>query len=85
MSEFRALCKSSLAIPITLKIKLPTLFRRGSSNDDEIERVKKFLIENRGSIAISQALCSTHRVDISAISKKTFTEPFLEAVKGTVD
>jgi len=32
--------------------------------------VKNFLIDNRGSIAVSQALCSTHRVDISGNSKK---------------
>ena len=37
---------------------------------------------DRGSVAISQAICSTHRVDISQRSGKRFTEPFLEAIRG---
>ena len=52
-------------MPFKVSIVLPTLFRRGSSTDDEIQRIEKFLVNDRGSIAISQAICSTHRVDIS--------------------
>ena len=37
--------KPTLASPVTINIKLPTLFRRGSASDDEIERIHKFLVK----------------------------------------
>ena len=45
--------KPYLALPITVNFKLPTLFSRSSSRDDDIDRLKRFFMEEEGSIAIS--------------------------------
>ena len=74
--------RPAVAIPITLNFKLPILFSRSRTNDDEIERVKAFFDQEKGSIAISQATCSTHWVDLSWNGPKVLTQTFIEAVKG---
>ena len=63
-------------------LKLPTLFSRSRSNDDELERVKSFFEKENGSIAVSQAACSTHRIDVSPKASKIMTLSFVGAVKG---
>jgi hypothetical protein len=74
--------KPHAAVPITVNFQLPTLFSRSTSRDNEIQKVRDFLIKDHGSIAISQAVCTTHRIDIAPRSKKAFTMPFIDAVKG---
>ena len=74
--------KPYLALPITVNFKLPTLFSRSSSRDDDIDRLKRFFMEEEGAIAMSQAACFTHRVDISIKAKKVLSAPFQEALKG---
>ena len=75
--------KPSMSSPFTLTMRLPTLFSRSSSKDDEIEHVRDFFRNENGSIAVSQAKCETHRIDISSHhTKKEFTLPFLDAMKA---
>ena len=74
--------KPNLAVPVTITFKMPTLFSRSRSNDDEIDRMRTFFEDEKGSVAVSQAVCSTHRVDISPRASKTMTTSFIEAVKG---
>lgn len=72
-----------VSIPITINFKMPTLMSRSQSSDNQIQMVKDFFSKENGSIAVSQAACSTHRVDISSKSpRKTFMPSFMEAIKG---
>ena len=63
-------------------IRIPPLFTRSWSDNKDINRVKDFFVKESGSIAITDAVCLTHRVDISDLSKKQFVEPFLDSVKS---
>ena len=63
-------------------IRIPPLFTRSWSDNKDINRVKDFFVKESGSIAITEAVCLTHRVDISDLSKKQFVEPFLDSVKS---
>lgn len=72
----------AIALPLTISFKLPVLFRRGRAKDNEIDRIKSFFENEKGSIAVSQAACTTHRVDLSWKSSKSLTQSFIEAVKG---
>ena len=74
--------KPKPGVPVNINLKLPTLFSRSRSNDDQLKRVKKFFEEEKGSVAISQAACSTNRIDLSSMASKTMTLSFIEAVKG---
>lgn len=68
---------------MTVNFEMPTLFSKSRSHDNQLEKVKAFFHRENGSIAISQAVCSTHRVDVSPRApKKALTWPFIEAVKG---
>ena len=48
-----------------------------------MSELKLFFQNQNGSIAVSQAICSTHKVDlILAARKKRFTQPFLDSIVG---
>ena len=48
-----------------------------------MSELKVFFQNQNGSIAVSQAICSTHKVDlILAARKKRFTQPFLDSIVG---
>lgn len=74
--------KPNVALPVSINMVMPTLFSRSSSHNDDIDRALNFFTKERGSIAISQAICSTHRVDLQSNSASKFTQPFIEAIKG---
>ena len=61
-------------------IKLPSLFSRSWEKDGGINNVKDFFVKEKGTIAVTEALCITHKVDISDTSKKTFKKPFIDTV-----
>ena len=63
-------------------IRIPPLFTRSWSQNEDINRVKDFFVKERGAIAITEAVCLTHRVDISDLSKKQFVQPFIDSVKS---
>ena len=63
-------------------IRIPPLFTRSWSNNEDITRVKNFFVKEKGSVAITEAVCLTHKVDISDLSKKQFVEPFIDSVKS---
>ncbi len=66
-----------------MTMKLPTLFSKFSSKDKAMQNIMNFFVKENGSIAVSQAKCTTHRVDISRpYTKKLFTLPFLDALRG---
>ena len=58
--------RPAVAIPITLNFKLPILFSRSRANDNEIERVKSFFDQEKGSIAISQVFKSCNIFGINS-------------------
>ena len=67
----------------TFTIKVPTLLTRSSEGDEAVSELKVFFQNQNGSIAVSQAICSTHKVDlILAARKKRFTQPFLDSIVG---
>ena len=61
-------------------IRLPSLFSRSWESSENINNIKDFFVKENGSIAVTEALCITHKVDNSDTSKKTFTEPFIDTV-----
>ena len=66
-------------------IRLPSLFSRSWEKEEGINKIKDFFVKEKGSIAVTEALCITHKVDISDASKKTFTEPFVDTVVSLND
>ena len=56
------------------------MFSRSWEKEDNINNVKDFFVKEKGSIAVTEALCITHKVDISDTSKKTFKKPFIDTV-----
>ena len=66
---------------VTIGVQLPTLLSRSTEGNKYINELKFFFERDNGSIAISQAMCSTHRVDlVLASAKKQFTQPFLDSM-----
>ena len=49
------------------------------------EKIKDFYTKEGGSIVVTEAVCLTHKVDISDISRKTFVEPFLDAIMSLAE
>ena len=43
----------------------PTLFSRSWSDTDDVRRIMDFFVKERGSIALSEAVCLTHKIDIA--------------------
>ena len=68
---------------LNLKIELPTLLSRSNSNNRINHDIKMFLDVENGSIAISQAVCTTHHINIALSAKqKRFTKSFLDSLIG---
>ena len=44
--------------------------------------IKDFFVKERGSIAVTQAICLTHKVDVADKSRKVFVQPFIDSVKA---
>ena len=63
-------------------IRIPPLFTRSWSNNEDINQVKDFFVKEKGSVAITDAVCLTHKIDISDLSKKQFVEPFIDSVRS---
>ena len=56
--------KSSGGEGIELEASLPTLFSREEGSSKSVSKMRDFFRKEGGSIAVSEALCITHRVDI---------------------
>ena len=54
-----------LALPVTVIFQLPTFYSRSSNLDNNADLVKHFFQLDQGSISVSRASCTTHRVDIA--------------------
>lgn len=66
---------------VNVRVKLPTFFTRSSEYNTESIDLKMFLDKEEGSIAVSQAKCITHHINIAMAAKnKRFTKTFLDAV-----
>ena len=66
---------------VTIGVQLPTLLSRSTEGNKYIKELKFFFERENGSIAISQAMCSTHKVDlVLASAQKQFTEQFLDSM-----
>ena len=68
---------------VTIGVELPTILTRSSDGNRRIKELKLFFDKENGSIAVSQAICTTHKVDIVlSARKKQFTKPFLDSILG---
>ena len=56
--------KSSGGEGIDFEASLPTLFSREEGSSKSVSKMRDFFTKEGGSIAVSEALCITHRVDI---------------------
>ena len=75
----------NVVVPIqglmNVKLNLPTFLSRSSEYNTENIDLKMFLDKEKGSIAVSQAKCITHHINIALSAKnKRFTKTFLDAV-----
>jgi len=71
---------STEAIGFDASGTIPSIFSRSSGTGDDVESSLKFFTKERGSIAVSEAVCLTQRVDIHEYSKMDFTVPFQQNV-----
>ncbi|XP_023334455.1 uncharacterized protein LOC111705962 isoform X2 [Eurytemora carolleeae] len=69
------------ALGMDAQTKIPSIFSRSSGAGGDVEKTKDFFTKERGSIAVSEAICITQRVDISDRSKKAFMAPFESIVQ----
>ena len=66
---------------INVKLHLPTFLSRSNKYDKENSELKMFFDVENGSIAVSQAKCTTHHINIALSAKhKRFTKTFLDAL-----
>ena len=75
----------NVVVPIqglmNVRLNLPTFLSRSSEYNTENIDLKMFLDKEKGSIAVSQAKCITHHINIALSAKnKRFTKTFLDAV-----
>ena len=68
--------KSSGGEGIELEASLPTLFSREEGSSNSVSKMRDFFTKAGGSIAVSEALCITHRVDIR--KEKQFHQIFIK-------
>ena len=47
----------------------------------DVDHVKNFFVKEGGSIAVTEAVCLTHKIDISDRSKKVFVDTFIDAIR----
>ena len=68
---------------VTISINLPTLLTRSSEGNKYVNELRFWFEKENGSIAVSQAMCSTHKIDlVLAARRKQFTKPFLDSIVG---
>ncbi|XP_023334523.1 uncharacterized protein LOC111706009 isoform X2 [Eurytemora carolleeae] len=67
---------SSTISNMDFSTKIPSVFSRSSSTSNDVEKTRDFFTKERGSIAVSEAVCFTERVDISEKSRKIFAFTF---------
>jgi hypothetical protein len=66
---------------INIKLNLPTFLSRSNKYTKENMELKMFFDVENGSIAVSQAKCTTHHINIALSAKyKRFTKTFLDAI-----
>ena len=66
---------------INVRLNLPTFLTRSNKYTKENMEVKMFFDIENGSIAVSQAKCTTHHINIALSAKhKRFTKTFLDAL-----
>ena len=66
---------------INVKLHLPTFLTRSNKYTKENMDLKMFFDTQNGSIAVSQAKCTTHHINIALSAKhKRFTKTFLDAL-----
>ena len=49
---------------LDLEASLPTIFSREEGRSESVSKMRDFFKKEGGSVAVSEALCITHRVDI---------------------
>ena len=68
---------------VNFDIELPTILSRSRNGDATVKSLKLFFDSDNGSIAISQAMCTTHQVDLVLSSRiKRFEKTFLDSLLG---
>jgi hypothetical protein len=68
---------------VTIDVNLPTLLTRSWEGNKYVKELKFWFEKENGSIAVSQAMCSTHKIDlVLAARRKQFTKPFLDSIVG---
>ena len=66
---------------INVQLHLPTFLTRSNKYTKENTELKMFFDVENGSIAVSQAKCTTHHINIALSAKhKRFTKTFLDAL-----
>ena len=64
-----------------VRLNIPTILSRSTEYSNEDVDIKNFFDVENGSIAISQAKCTTHHINIALSAKqKRFTRTFLDAI-----
>ena len=65
-----------------LRGTIPSMFTRSWESNDEVNNIRKFFLDEQGSISVTEAICLTHRIDIADASKKKLLNGFIESVKS---
>ena len=65
--------------PVRSPVRFPSIFSRSWEESDDISKIKDFFVKERGSIAETDAIRITHKVDVSDTSRKVFVEPYIES------
>ena len=66
---------------MNVRLNIPTILSRSTEYSNEDVDIKNFFDVENGSIAISQAKCTTHHINIALSAKqKRFTRTFLDAI-----
>ena len=79
---------SQVKVPITkpntkvmVYVEVPPLYSRVLDTSSELKDLKEFLDQKNGTVASSEAICTTNKVDIAVNSpNKRFTSVFLDSV-----
>ncbi len=66
-------------------LTFPPMFSRSWSNSEDIQNVMQFFAQEHGTVVTTEAVCLTNNVNIGFHSKKVFVQPFIDAVKVTMN
>ena len=69
----------------SLSMTIPPLFSRSWADNRDRKSVRDFFVKEGGAIAVTEAICLTHKVDIADLSKKYFVQPFVDSVKALMN